>query len=187
MMFKLTKLVFAFSLLILLTSCGKDDDSPDAGSLEGEWTAIAFNANIESTITINGDVTTLATVATGSNLSYDLNFTSSAFTTSGGYDVTTNTTVDGTVFPANMSTYTNVAGSGNYTTSGGTITLDGSFFTFAVNGMDLSALNQEQSVNYEINANGELIFSQNETITDNSSPGVTSTTMLVSSSTWVRK
>ena len=186
-MFKLTKLFLALSLLILLNSCGKDDDSPDVDSLVGEWTAIAFTASIESTINASGTETTIATSAVGSNLSYDLTFTDDAFTTSGGYDVTNNTTVDGNVFPASMSTYSNVSGSGNYSTSGNTITLDGSFFTFDVNGMDLSALNQEQSANYEINSNGELIFTQNETITDNSTPTVTSTTKLVSSSTWVRK
>ncbi len=186
-MIKMTKFLFVFSLLFLLGSCGNDDEAdPTTNSLLGAWTAVAFTADVESTSTFNGSTTTSHSSIEGSNLNYDLTFTNTDFATNGSYDVAAVTSVDGSVVSSTNESYTNVSGTGPYSTSGNVITISESFFTVSVNGMPAAGSGQEQHANYEINSDGELVFSQNEEMTTTDS-GVMVTTTSISNSTWKRK
>ncbi len=186
MMLKLSKLVFMFSLLLLMSACNKDDDGGSSSSLIDTWTAESFNAVIETTIDNSGTITTAKSTITGSNLSYDLTFTSNAFTTAGGYNIAVSTEVDGMVASSSDDAYTNVAGSGTYTTSGNVMTVNGTFFDFTFNGTNFAATSPTLSTNYEINSDGKLVFSQDETPTTTTS-GITATSKITSTSVWVKK
>jgi len=90
---------------------------------------------------------------------------------------TTQTSTDG---------YSDVTGSGTYTNDESTITINGSFFELEWNGIDLTATQGEQTANYEINADDQLVISQNDVVTSNTG-GATVTTSVVSTSVWERK
>ncbi len=182
-MTKLLKLLCVFSLLVLVFSCGKDDEPVAAkGDLEGDWTATAFNATIE---TSSAGVVLSNVKLIGTSFDYDLNLDGSNFTTSGGYTATQELTSAG----VNQTTevdYTNISGDGTYTTDGDMMTVNGSFFELQANGMSATTGGEAQTATYEINSDGELIFSQDETLTETSN-GFTVDAKIVSTSTWVRK
>ncbi len=181
-MTKLLKLFFSFSIVLLLVSCGKDDDPVAKGDLEGTWTAIAYSADIK---TSSGGSALSTIVATGTSFDYDLNLDGSMFTTSGSYSANqTVTTPDFT--QSNAVDYTNISGSGAYTVDGNIMTIEGSFFDFEAGGMGMTGVGEMQTATFVINGDGELILNQNETITDTSN-GITVDAKIVSSSTWVRK
>ena len=182
-MTKLLKLSFAFSLLILVFSCGKDDDPVAAkGDLEGDWTATAFNATIE---TSSAGVQLSTLKLTGTSFDYDLNLDGSNFTTSGGYSATQEVISAGVNQTTDVD-YANINGTGTYTTDGNMMTVNGAFFELQANGIPGTAGGETQNATYEINADGELIFNQDETVTETSN-GFTVDAKIVSTSTWVRK
>jgi len=82
-------------------------------------------------------------------------------------------------------TVSNVNGVGTYSTSGDIMTLDGTFFEFESGGVDLSAMNGEQSANFSIDGN-RLTFMQDEEETT-TVQGITSTSRLISTSVWVKQ
>lgn len=183
-MIKFSKLIFAFSFLILLASCGKDPVA--AGDLEGTWTAESVVADIESTSnTVAGEITSTVT-AEGSNLNYDLTLNGTEFTTSGGYDMTTEVDAGGIMIPSSTTMYSNISGSGTYSVSGDVMTIDGSFFEFDASGLTTMSSVGEQKATFEINADGKLVFSQDEEITTTDS-GATVVSRVISTSVWVRK
>ncbi len=184
-MVKLTKLFFALTLIAFMSACSSDDND-DSTELEGTWNAISFSFDVNASTEASGQTTESTVSALGSNFDYSVVFTSDAFTTSGGYDIQTSGTSGTVTIPSTSSTYTDVDGSGTYSTSGDEITLNGSFYSFDYNGAPYTAANGPQTANYEINSDGRLIISQNETMTTTTS-GVTSTTTIVSSSTWEKQ
>lgn len=188
-MLKLTKLFFMLTLLTFMTACSNDDEesTPDASSLVGTWSAVSFTADITSVVAIpvTGDITS-TTNAVGSNFDYTVTFTDAAFTTAGGYDVMTSGVAAGVNIPETTSTYSDVDGSGTYTSTDTELTISGSFYSFDVDGMDLDALGETQTVEYEINSDDELIITQNETM-ETTAGGFTTTTTIVSSSKWTRQ
>lgn len=183
-MLNLTKLLFALTLILSLGACNSDDD-PNPSDLEGTWTAVSFSANVMSTSDFNGNEFTSTVDVVGSEFDYDLTFTDAAFTTSGGYTLDIDFDAGGSS-QSSTDTYTNVSGNGTYATTDTEMTINGSFFTFEFNGMPFLTADDTQTADYEINEDGDLIFTQNETMTSTQS-GSTTTSVVVSSSKWVRQ
>lgn len=180
------KTLFALIIIVFVSACDSGGDEAPTTSLVGTWTAVSFSADVQSTTTFSGNSITSSSVITGSDFNYDVTFTETAFTTSGSYTQNSTISVTGQAEQTIISEVTGVSGSGSYTTTAEEITLNGSFYDLELNGMPVQAEGQEQTASYEINSNGELIFSQNETITLSES-GVTSTVSIVSTSRWTRK
>ncbi len=109
-----------------------------------------------------------------------------SYTTNGGYDLNITSSFDGMSQTA-IENFSNVSGSGNYTTDGDQITVRGSFFDFEVSGVDISEFQEEATATYEINSDGQLRFTQDETLSPVVSPDVTSTSSIRSVSVWERK
>lgn len=181
----LSKLFYFFAFALVLNSCGNNDDNED-DSLVGDWTVIEFSTGVSNSGNAGGTDFSISSTIVGENLDYDLSFTQSAFTTSGSYDATATVTVDGMSQPASTTSYTGVSGNGTYSVDGDMITVGGSFFDFEVDGVDLTALGGQQTVQFEIDDSGTLIFTQNETQEINQS-GTMLTTVITSTSKWVRQ
>jgi len=167
---------------------GNDDNNNNnnnnEASLIGEWTATSFSANVTSTTSANGMDNVVEISITGMNLGYNLVFAESTYTTNGNYDAEYTTVINGQNNASGSDSYTGVMGSGNYSTNGNMMTIDGSFFELSVNGVDTSSLGGEQTTAYELSADGQtLTFNQNETETNNTG-GVDVTTNIVSTSVW---
>ncbi|MEO1518326.1 MAG: hypothetical protein AAFV95_25130 [Bacteroidota bacterium] len=175
-MIRLTKSIFFLSLLLAIGACSKDDATSD--DIKGVWKAISFEATASSTFQGTGSTSRI----NSTTVNYTVNFGDSDWTTNGGYTYTTSTTVTG--FPASNSTETvsDVEGSGTYSIDGNEMTLNGSFFEFDFNGMTFNTTSGPQTANFEINSNGQLIISQDETMT---SQGVS--TNVTSRSIWERE
>ena len=184
-MIKLTKLLFAFSLLFVLASCGNDDD-PESVTLEGTWKAISFDADVEISSTFNGTTTASKTIVTGANLDYELTLDDPNWTTSGDYTYTVDITVDGTPFQNSTETLTNISGLGTYSVDGNMMTINGSFFEYELNGMTSTSMSDTQTVEYEINSDGQLVFTQDEEI-ETTASGVTSISKIKSTSVWEKQ
>ncbi len=182
----MTKLLFFATLLIFMNSCADDDMASADDTLAGDWTAISFSADINVSTEVGGAIVESSNAIVGSNLDYDLTLTGSSFTTSGGYDIQVTTVAGGLELPVTNDSYSNVSGNGTYTSDETTITFNGSLFDFEYNGVNTTSLGEEQTSNYSINAAGNLIISQNETMETNSS-GIVSTTTIVSASEWTRQ
>lgn len=180
-MLKLTKIFLLFTLVAFMSSCNNDDDNDS--TLVGTWSAKTFEANINSSVTFDGNTTTSVSTILGSNFDYDLKFETSTFTTNGSYDIAVTTTVDGNPGQSSNDSYTGVSGDGTYTNTSSEITINGSFFDFEYNGQSFNSAGGEQTIDYQINGDGELVITQNET-TNSDSGGVTSTTTIVSTSVW---
>ena len=182
---KYTNILFLFVLALGVISCGDDDPAKPVSDVDGAWTAIEYTANVRTDI--SGQVTSNTVIdLVGENLDYDLTFTDSDWTTSGGYVQTVEMTVDGTVVQQTSDTFSNVGGSGTFSVNGSTMTVEGSFFSFMFNGVDYSSGNGPQEANYEINSAGELVFSQEVTSQTNQG-GISTTSVVNSVSKWVRK
>ena len=179
-------MLLVLSLLVLVTACGGNDNGSSTNDLLGTWVAVSFDGNSESTTTFDGTTTTSEVAILGSNLDYRVTFTETAWTTAGGYDVTSTTSVNGMPAATLTSSNTNVSGSGTYSIDGNVMTIDGSFFELETNGVPTTGTSGPQMANFEINSNGELVFSQDETIESNQS-GVESTTALMTTSVWRRE
>ncbi len=184
-MINLTKLFLAFALFCSLASCGNDDDMNISEDIQGTWSVISFVAETQTSTTVNDQTFTGTSNIEGSNLDYDVTFAVDNFTTNGSYDISSTTTTSGTTQTFNQS-YTNVTGVGTYSTSGNVMTIDGTFFEIEVDGFDESLINGEQMTNFEINSNGNLVFSQDETNTTTTNE-ITTTTTIISTSVWERQ
>ena len=162
---------------------GNNNNNTDA-SLIGEWTVTSFSADVTSTTSTNGVDNIVEISITGMNLGYNLVFAESTYTTNGNYDVEYTTVLNGQNNASGSDSYADVTGSGNYSTSGNMMTIDGSFFELTVNGVDTSSLGGEQTTAYELSADGQtLTFNQDETET-NTTGGIDVTTNTVSTSVW---
>lgn len=182
---KFLQFFFALSLVLFFASCTDDDDITTNDELIGTWEATFFDANIDSSTELNGIFNTSNSAISSSNLNYRLTFTENEFTTEGSYDITVVSSTEGMVFNTTNSSLTDVMGDGTYTVDGDQITTMGPFFTFEANGMSGAAGDEGQTATFEINSNGELIFTQDEEMTSTNS-GVTTTSIIRSNSTWQR-
>ncbi len=186
----MTKLIKIFSflfLIVMVSACNNDDESStNAEDLVGTWRAISFEATNSVAITGTGADVTTSTDITGSNLDYEVTFTESNFSTSGAYDIEATVEVVGVSTTTSNDSYTNVSGNGTYTVDGNMMTIDGSFFELEVDGVDLSAFGEEQTVNWEINSDGNLVITQDET-DEVTISGVGTTSTVTSTSVWEKQ
>lgn len=186
-------LLLAIPLSILFASCGGDDpvdDPMDPSSMSGiqdEWTLVSLDIEVTTTLVLPiGNTETVVTI-TGTDYDYDLNFNESDWTTSGGYDYLATVTLDDMQLSSSDVPVTGVSGSGNYTVDGDQMIVDGSFFEIEENGMiTTSAFEGEQTADFEINGDDQLIFSQDQT-EEQMEQGLTSTSRIISTSVWERK
>ena len=181
---KVTLLVF--SLSVLFVSCGDDDDGGENMGLtgiEGEWSAIEFSAT--TTGTSAGQDFVNRVVAT--SLDYCLTLQDENFQTNGSYSLSTEVEVAGMTIAPVISEFNNVEGSGAYIDNDTSLEIDGAFYELDINGMSITEIvNGPQTVDYRIDGDGNLIFEQNETISQ-TTQGVSVNFVVVSSSTWERK
>lgn len=155
-------------------------------SLVGDWTAISFEADVNTSMAVAGIDNVIESSNIGSNMDYNLTFTETTYTVNGTYDITSTTVVNGVSNGATTSSYDNVSGDGNYTANNGIMTFDGSFFEFEIDGVDNTATQGEQTANYSFSDDGNtLTISQNQTITQNTG-GIDVTTITVGASVWTR-
>jgi len=176
-------------VVMLASACGGDDDNGGDEGLVGTWKAISFSADISSTTTGGGADVTSSNDINGSNFDYEVTFTESSFTTAGGYDISITTEIvsGGTVNSIDTNdTYSDVDGSGTYSTNGDEITLNGSFYTFNVDGVPYGQGNEAQTAKFEINSNGQLVITQDETQTT-TTQGINVVSVVESSSVWERQ
>lgn len=196
---------YRLALQAQIQSCGDDDGTIQAiidglgdceyvnnntnNSLIGTWIAQSFQANITNTITAaNGDETIVALVAQAANFDYNLTFTESVYSTSGGYDMLTTVTVDGVGNPQQTTNNTDVTVEGAYSTSGNMMTTSGNMFNLTVDGVDTSAFDNGQTVAYAISDNGQqLTLTQNEDTTQDIDGGGTIRNVTMSTSIWIRQ
>ena len=146
---------------------GGNNGGGSSEDLVGDWAAISFNASSTVTTTANGISIDSDSDITGQNFDYIITLTSDQFQTSGSYDMRVVTQVNGMTINDATSSYTNVSGSGGYTANGNTMTLDGSFFELAIDGVDTSSFEENQTMTYQLSANGQrLTLTQNEERTE---------------------
>ncbi len=163
-----------------------ENNEGTASSLVGSWSMDSFDVTINSITDFSGTTIESLVETSSTETNYFLNFTESAYTTSGSYSYDVDVSVAGQGNNSSSETVENVSGSGTYTTNGNTLTSSGSFFEYTYEGIDDSLINGEQSVNYQITNNGNtLTFTQNETDTQ-SQLGITTTTITASISVWTR-
>jgi len=181
-MTKLSNLVLLALSVFFLASCN-DEASPE--NLIGTWEASEFVADVETTVNTGGMSITSATSVAGSNFDYELEFKEVSYATSGAYDVATEVSSDGRVISNTNDSYKNVVGEGSYTASGDTITINGNFFEFKINGFSANQFQASSVAKYEIDGD-KLIFTQEE-VSTTSFAGSTSTNRITSKSVWIRK
>ena len=178
--------LFLLSLTISFAACGgSEDEMPPANEVVGTWEAIFFEAETETSTDFNGMMTNTTAQITSSNLNYEATFNATTFTTMGDYDLTTTTTVPPNPPFVSMSSLTDIEGSGSYSIDGNQMTISGSFFAIEINGSPVDTGGEEQVVTYEINADGELVFTQDQEFVT-TQPGVTTTSVIRSTSIWRR-
>lgn len=172
--------------MAFVSACESGGDESPSTSLIGTWTAVSLEADVESTSSFNGTNITTTSIATGSDFNYDLTFTETSFTSSGSYTVSSTVSINGGPSQTVTSDFSNVSGSGTYTSTEDELTLIGAFFSLESNGLPAQTSGQAQMASYEINGNGELVISQEETMTLTQS-GVTTSVNAMVTSRWARK
>ena len=160
------QLFLMLAITVMFTSCGDDEMSSvttDA-ALAGTWQTVSFNTDTDATQTAAGTTQTSNNVSTGSNILYDVTFNSGSFSAMGSYDIQTVVSVGGNVLLTQNDSFTDIEGSGTFTTSNGKISIMGALFDVTVDGSQSSPDALEvQEYNYEINDNGQLIISGTNT------------------------
>ncbi len=186
-MIKFFKFLFLSSLIISMNACSDDDDSSSSemDEIVGSWKAKSFEFDTKSTIDFAGIETSSETSGSGSNLDYTLVFEESTYSTSGGYDVDVTTSSNGEVLSMSTQSYSDVDGSGSYSTQDDLITIKGSFYEFEVDGVDLTSGSQEQTVTFKLEGN-QLTFIQDEQKTETIN-GISTVTHTKSTSVWERQ
>nr|WP_299342091.1 hypothetical protein [Allomuricauda sp.] len=157
---KIFKPFLLFAFVALIASCSDDDSTEpiDAETLIGSWTAISLDADID----LNGDFAGIPVVSStntvGENLDYNVTFTETEYTVTGGYDLVTTGTVNGEPLDAEPTSISGINETGTYSLDGNTLTIDGNIYDFDANGVSLSEVSAEQIVEVSINSNGELVM-----------------------------
>lgn len=185
-MLKTLKFLFAFALILSLTACGDDeDDTMNSTDLVGVWDAQSFDVLNTSTTVVSGMSFTTITEVEGIDIDYELTLNESDFTTVGEYSYNANVISDGTPVFNEVLSVTDVTGVGTYTTLDDIITTNGALFELEFDGQDLSALQGEANANFSINGNTLTFTQDEEMITE--TQGVTTTSVIQSTSTWTRQ
>lgn len=184
--------------LLVLIGCSEDMDSdidPDDMTnivppttqelLLGRWMAVSFSVEVTSMSTINDEVINSTISIEGVDLDYGVNFMESNYTTMGEYSYTITGEVGDMDLPSTSERLIDIEGVGEYVIMGDTLLIEGQFFTYKLDGMDISAEGGEGLVIVEITDNDDLIIRQDETV-DNSTGNVIAMSRIQSISTWRR-
>ena len=158
--------------------------------LLGEWILVEFSSSIQTVTNFAGQVIESDIDIESTTVDYTLNFTANNFTTNGSYSYVADVVANGFEVSGEPYTLENVSGSGNYSTNGNEMTVDGQFFEFEFNGMvDTGAFEGEQTATYQISDDGQtLTFTQDEIITQNDpTTGTVITIDNNSTSVWSRQ
>ncbi|NRB83567.1 MAG: hypothetical protein HRU49_07310 [Winogradskyella sp.] len=189
-------LMCLFSLLTAFTCENESlDDNIDTSSntnnndLMGSWNLLELEASVSSSISFQGQELSSEVYILSTDVAYVLSFTQSNFSTEGGYSYTADIVANGMEFPGESYTIDNVMGSGAYSTNGNEMTIDGSFFEFSFEDIDFSQLQGEQTLNFQISEDGQMLtFFQDETTTETDvATGSTTTSVISSTSSWSRE
>ena len=187
-MIRITELLGAVITIIIIASCGSDDlDQTETQSgLNGEWTAVSFTTDIRSEVGNEIEMTTTQSSVQGYNFDYNLVIDDNNWTTDGNYETEISAQTNGVVTGSTTQSYTNINSHGSYIKNNNNITLVGNLFEYEMSGLGMTVLNNDNlSATYEINADGELIFTQEETA-QSSMNGMTIRTTIQSRSVWIR-
>ncbi|NRA91272.1 MAG: hypothetical protein HRU26_01070 [Psychroserpens sp.] len=197
------KLTGLFALFVLFTAFQCENESIDQdvenennnnnvvvenesnADLIGDWLLLNMEADIVSETNFQGfDFTSEFQVAINES-DYVVTFDESNYYVAGDYTVDISTTVNGET-SSYTDSYTNVDGSGVYSTSGNVMTVDGTFVEFDFDGMPTELEQGEQMVNFQISGDGQtLTFTQDE-VQETNEGGVLATTTTTSVSVWQR-
>ncbi len=162
------KTYFLIFLSYTLLSCSDDNEvSMASGETEmsknsvnkdllGDWTLDTLN--IEATTNTSNVLT--VTEMTGVNLNYKLSFDESNYNISGSYDLNSNILINNQQLSFANESITDVEGVGGYRSTETNIISEGSFFALQVQGVDVTKSAPQQTSNYEIHDNRQLIISQ---------------------------
>ncbi|WP_298894867.1 hypothetical protein [uncultured Psychroserpens sp.] len=187
------KLSFLFALFILLTAFTCEDEplegdfqnenSNNNATLVGTWSLIDFNADITSESSFGGIDFVVDFTAEMVEADYELVFAESDYTVSGDYELQVSTTFEGET-TSYSDAYTNVNGSGTYSTNGNIMTVDGSFVEFDFEDMPMEVDQGEQMAEFSLSADGQtLTFFQDIVQTENGG-GANVTVSTVATSVW---
>lgn len=179
--------LFCLFAILFLFSCGDDETMVVVDNdLNGTWTARSWTATISSSTTGGGINQSVESSFSGTSFDYDLVFDNGDFTTSGDYSYTFSLVGAG-LNQTGAQDIDNVSGQGTYTNTDSQITLEGRIFEYSANGiMSVAATDEATVVDYEINADGDLVISYLATITD-AQMGFTTVSNIVDQSVWERK
>ena len=123
---KLTKLLFALTLIIFITSCSDSDDpTPSNSEIIGSWNMIGFEYEGTTTTEISGVSFTTSFEGVGIDMDLTLEFLqeNSAYNTNGDYGIELTTTFQGQ--SVSTTAYNNgFVGSGTWAVDGNTISVD---------------------------------------------------------------
>jgi len=172
---------------LILCSCGDDEAMVVVDDdLNGTWTAKSWSANIESATTGGGLNQSVTSTFTGTSFGYDLTFDNGSFTTDGNYSYTFAITGSG-INQNGSEDVDNVNGNGTYTNTDTQLTLKGRIFEYEANGLvSVAASNEDTVLDYEINSDGDLVFTYDVVMTDTQA-GFTTTSTISDVSVWERK
>ena len=179
--------VLSLFAILFLFSCGDDESMVVVDNdLNGTWTAKSWSANIESATSGGGLNQSVTSDFTGTSFAYDLTFDNGSFTTDGNYSYSF--TITGSGLNQNGSEdVSNVNGNGTYTNTDSQLTLQGRIFEYEANGLvSVAASNEDTVLDYEFNADGDLVFTYDVVMTDTQA-GFTTTSTITDRSVWERK
>ncbi|SDS27923.1 hypothetical protein SAMN04515667_1817 [Formosa sp. Hel1_31_208] len=187
------KLAYLFCLFMLLSAFTCEDEpledgitnevASDTSSLIGTWTLVSMEADINIDTNFAGIDFSSEFNAEVTNSDYNLVFTAANYTVSGDYEMTITSTFEGET-TSYTDSYTDVSGSGTYSTNGNVMTIDGSFIEFDFEGMPMDVAQGEQTAQFELSSDGQtLTFLQDEIQTQNEA-GLVATIATVSESVW---
>jgi hypothetical protein len=172
-------------LIVFISSCGDSDGESPSSGVEGTWSLKELSIRADATVTVAGQDFVTRNVITGSDFDYTINFSDGDFTASGSYTATNEITATG-IMDTFVTRFNNISGSGSYTDSGTEVTFSNQLFSFdEIAGMTGGETEMEQTIAYEINAAGQLVMTQNESITVSDS-GISSVTVFDSVIVWER-
>lgn len=193
------RVVALFGLFTLLTAFTCENEPLDEDiiidnggevniDILGEWNLVEFDVETSTTANLNGTEVSSDVQIFSTSADYTVNFTESTFTTNGGYSYSSLVIVNGTEIPNDPVTLTNVSGNGTYGVNGNEMTVNGQFFEFSLDGVDSSVFGEEQTLQFQISADGEtLTFLQNETqIANDPTTGAETTSVIEGFSVWTR-
>ncbi|WP_338730797.1 hypothetical protein [Mangrovimonas cancribranchiae] len=175
----LKQITLLFLSILALTACENEpldgDFSNNAGEtgggggsvnstdLIGDWEIVSFEATTANEIDMMGQVFSSGFEVEGVEMDYIVTFTESTFEANGNYNMELTILMDGQPTQTMSQTYTDVTGSGTYTTDGNTMTTDGTFFDFSFEGVDMSEFGGSQTAEYSFSNGGQTLTMTQDT------------------------